>query len=330
MAGIIRQRSSAIDTLRVIGIVAIVAGHVWWDNPWVRDALYSWHVPIFFFLSGYLWKSGRTVRTEMSNRTRTLLIPYVTWLVIIAAAYIPWLIQQGRFEPRAVLDLVLGGDRLGRPFSAFWFMSALFVAAIVYRVFSENLPKWVVWALAVAGLAAAWAAPHLLASVPFSAGVAVPALIFIAAGHLLREHRGRFTRPALTGIILVVISAILVFIGVARPLDMKQADMGTPVISVLVATAICCGLVLVAEVAMPKAPRGLGATMVLLASAGTMVILTHAIVLWILATPPEGSLLAFAAALIVPWAVALLAIRSPLAPCLNGSPKPPRRSHLID
>lgn len=63
------SRSVGIDVVRVIAIVAIVAGHAWTR---VRSALvvHAWHVPVFFILSGYLWSGRRSLRQEAGAGSR--------------------------------------------------------------------------------------------------------------------------------------------------------------------------------------------------------------------------------------------------------------------
>ena len=75
----VRPRSAAIDSLRLLGIVAVVAGHVW-SNELARDLLYTWHVPLFFVLSGYLWARDRSMALEVPNRWGTIGLPYTAWL----------------------------------------------------------------------------------------------------------------------------------------------------------------------------------------------------------------------------------------------------------
>ena len=47
------QRLDWVDVARGIGIIAVVVGHVWTRGP-LRDAMYSFHMPLFFLLSGML------------------------------------------------------------------------------------------------------------------------------------------------------------------------------------------------------------------------------------------------------------------------------------
>lgn len=312
------MRNAGVDAVRILGIVAVVVGHVWTDNIVVRDVVYTWHVPVFFFLTGYFWTMGRTLKVEVSKRSRTLAMPYVSWLVLISLAYIPWLFASGLLNVHSLADIVLGGSHLGRPFSAFWFVSALFIVAVVYRLV-ERLPSWCGWVLAIALLSFTYAEPHLVAAVPLSGGVAVSALIFVLLGTAFRTLRSRFRRPTLIAASLLVVSAALIVSGISKPLDMKQANFGTPIVSVAVAVAISVALVLVGETWIPKFGSRVSRIIISLASVGMMVVLTHAVVLWVLGTPPDGSVVALMLALVLPWTVALIVVRTPLAPWLVGT-----------
>ena len=285
----------------------------------MRDLIYTWQVPFFFVLSGYLWSAGRPVVTEVRNRWRTLGVPYAFWLGTIGALCVALQLYQGDFTWQFVVRLVAGGSYLGRPFSAFWFLSALFVACLLYRLLERS--RWAIAGVATAGLVAAWTLPLALAAIPLGAGIAIPALSFMFAGVMLKRIRERILLPALVGACLIVIAGAIVALGWADPLDMKRGDFGTPVISVLVAVAISFGLILVADYFTPLLGRTASRWVVALATCGTMVILTHSAVLWLLASPPQGSFIDFTLAIAVPWVVALAISRTPLAPLMIGAPQ---------
>ena len=44
-----------VDTAKGLGIILVVIAHVWTKGP-VRDFIYSFHMPLFFLLSGYMSK----------------------------------------------------------------------------------------------------------------------------------------------------------------------------------------------------------------------------------------------------------------------------------
>ncbi len=66
------SRRRGLDLLRFIGIAAVVAGHVRGTSGaaslTVMVTIYSWHVPLFFVLSGYLFHTGRPLLIELRTR----------------------------------------------------------------------------------------------------------------------------------------------------------------------------------------------------------------------------------------------------------------------
>jgi acyltransferase len=313
------SRSAGTDVVRVLGVVAVVAGHVW-TNQFTVATLYPWHVPVFFFLTGWFWKPGRPLHAELHGRWRTLIRPYLGWFVVIGLAWFPWAIASD--ATREPLDLVrpfLGGQYVGRPYSAFWFVTALAVAAVVLR-FLERWPAWVRWVVVFVAVSVATVAPGVVRLPPESAGTAIAALVFVLAGTVARRWLPRIGRPALVGVLCLAAGATAVALG-SQPLDLKRADFGTPLLSVVTAIVLCSGLVLVG-LALDRVVHGRSATVVSrLASVGITVVLLHAAVIW--ATEPVlPAPLVFVAATVVPWTVALLLDRTRLAPWATGRTLP--------
>lgn len=66
------QRLDWVDVARGIGIIAVVVGHVWTRGP-LRDAMYSFHMPLFFLLSGMLSRPhpvGAFTRRQLVSQMR--------------------------------------------------------------------------------------------------------------------------------------------------------------------------------------------------------------------------------------------------------------------
>ena len=75
-----------IDWFRAVMIFAIAWGHALCAEPTtfsvVNCYLYSFHVPAFFFISGYTFRSGAGFRQYVIKKIRTLLIPYYVFSVV--------------------------------------------------------------------------------------------------------------------------------------------------------------------------------------------------------------------------------------------------------
>lgn len=315
-----QNRSGAVDAVRVFGIIAVVAGHIW-SNDLIRQGLFSWHVPIFFFLSGYLWTTGRSLGTIAHRRAQTLLVPYVSWLVLISVPYLAFRGLTGDLGWKTTLSLFFGGSYLGRPFSAFWFVTALFTALIVY-LFVERLPlKWKL-AFLIGTLILAYAIGPLLARIPLSIGVAIPCIAFIMAGQALRHVRAQIQHNLVVGIGCLVFGFTPVVWGPVASLDLKVGSFGTPFVSFACASLISTGLILLAETLCVRLSKTLNSVFTTLAMGGFMVVLTHAALIWVLG---DESVFAFLVALLLPWTVALIVGRTPFAPVLLGS----KRRHKL-
>ncbi|HON53348.1 MAG TPA: acyltransferase family protein [Bacteroidales bacterium] len=70
------QRINWIDYAKVIGIYLVVLGHL--PIPEQGSVyIYSFHMPLFFFISGFLSKTNNiTFRQFILKKIRTLIIPY--------------------------------------------------------------------------------------------------------------------------------------------------------------------------------------------------------------------------------------------------------------
>lgn len=54
-----------MNIAKAIGIVAIVAGHVKWNLFGDFFTNYSFHIPLFFFIAGYFFKSELIEKTDI-------------------------------------------------------------------------------------------------------------------------------------------------------------------------------------------------------------------------------------------------------------------------
>lgn len=319
-------RRADIDAVRVLGVLAVVAGHTW-AYEWSRLAFYPWHVPLFFVVSGYFWSPlRRSVRQEAVVRARTVLIPYAVFLALLAPVYLAVAIPHTlEAEAGTAFRLLLGGRRLTSPFSAFWFVTALLVAAVLYRLL-ERVPFWWRGALFTAlGLSGALLG-HVYAALPWSAGIGAACLVFMWFGELVRRLESRLRHPVLLGFGLLSASAALT-VALRRPLDLKAGDFGLPGLGVATACAVCLGLILAARPLGSALPLRVRRWVNELALTGLGVVLGHAIVLWSMRSLlPEPLLFAVAAGLC--WGLSLAMHRTPLSPWLLGVPRkqaPPYR-----
>lgn len=75
-----KNRIEWIDNLKGFGIILMVWGH-FYPPLGIKEWIYSFHMPLFFFLSGYL-RNKRSINQTFKQKSSTILKPY-----LIAAAW---------------------------------------------------------------------------------------------------------------------------------------------------------------------------------------------------------------------------------------------------
>ncbi len=210
-------RDAWVDYAKAIGIVLVVYGHVargvfnagipmdvaLYER--VDSIIYSFHMPLFFFLSGIFFFHSlhrRGPAALAANKMDTILYPYILWSLIQGVTEV-WLSRYttGQVTLTEVLSL-------WDPRAQFWFLYALFLviltAILLYRRDTRAL---ILGVLALAGLAYVFQA-----SIPSAlhSDYVVKNFVFFALGvwfHTVKDrlvpHPGRWAAAGILGFLVV-------------------------------------------------------------------------------------------------------------------------------
>lgn len=143
-----RERLQFISYMQVIGIILVVAGHsvhmypdgAFGESLFIHSAIYSFHMPLFIFISGFLMMYSTFLRPGASPRSagfvikkfKRLMVPFFTLTLI---TFVPRsLMSSMSDEPMEMSFSALAmsfveKDRMVIPF--FWFLQASFILLIV-------------------------------------------------------------------------------------------------------------------------------------------------------------------------------------------------------
>ncbi|WP_028973460.1 acyltransferase family protein [Spirochaeta cellobiosiphila] len=135
-----------IDNAKAIGIILVMVGHLNFPKE-IIIWLYSFHMPLFFFISGILAKSGKehSIFKFIKNRAERLLVPYFMFALF---SYLFWLLIGRRFGADSSLDINLLKPLLGILYSnginnwlifnaPLWFLTCLFITEIEFFMISK-------------------------------------------------------------------------------------------------------------------------------------------------------------------------------------------------
>lgn len=144
------ERVDWVDNAKAIGILLVVYGHVargLFEAGFIANVqlyklvdsiIYSFHMPLFFFLSGlFVVKTLNRKGTKgfVFSKVDTILYPYILWSIL-----------QGSVE-FVLADYTNGDVALGSilnlwvPRAQFWFLYALFFVAIVTAMVLSFIPR---------------------------------------------------------------------------------------------------------------------------------------------------------------------------------------------
>jgi fucose 4-O-acetylase-like acetyltransferase len=231
-----KQRLEWIDILKGIGIIVVVLGHA--ISGAAHQAMFLFHMPLFFFLAGSLHKARDPMRM-MKRSAKRLLVPYV---VFMAVFFLPTLfLQEPHGGLRDVLRLatkfVYGGCYLAGFVGIVWFVTCLFAT----QQLVNWMCRWSRWnrfaMMALIGTLAylnEYLEPALY--LPLAANVVLAAAPLFYIGMLTKQVEWTAVRLA-TCFAIAVLSLVATLNGVAVPWDMKHAVYGLPVVSVIAAFA---------------------------------------------------------------------------------------------
>lgn len=82
-----QKRLEYVDVAKAFGIILIVLGHVL-KNGIFRQVIFSFHVPMFFFISGITFHAKKKVAAFLANKAKRILVPYFCFSIISICIYI--------------------------------------------------------------------------------------------------------------------------------------------------------------------------------------------------------------------------------------------------
>lgn len=148
-------RLERMDIARGVGILLVVLGHnsVCAKGTFAYPLIFSFHIPLFFFLSGFFHKRRDRLSSDMHLRARRLLIPYfLTGFLFILYKILqnpPGFYSRDLWQLLSGMAWGTGGS--GTPMSFLywppvWFLTSLFITQVCFSFLQPRLEKqpWLV------------------------------------------------------------------------------------------------------------------------------------------------------------------------------------------
>lgn len=137
-----KERIDWVDTLKGIGIILVILGHVPALN--IIGYIFSFHMPLFFFISGFLFwpQKYHSFTSFLIKKAKSLLIPYLAFSIISILANV--ILSQAHVNIKPTLKAFFISTRNQIPFNAaLWFLTCIFLVEIMfYLIYRISKYDW--------------------------------------------------------------------------------------------------------------------------------------------------------------------------------------------
>lgn len=183
-------RIQSIDVAKGFAIFAMIVGHFEWTPDWLVYFIFSWHIPLFFLVSGYTFRP-KSMKEVVRGSFRRLVLPYLAVSIILAIRL--YISMDGAVVRDTLLSAVYGHPISTRNVvflshvngvGAIWFLLAMFWCRVVFNALILFRHKYVL-AICIAILATVYYA--FFPALPFTLLQGLSALTFFAIGYLAKE-----------------------------------------------------------------------------------------------------------------------------------------------
>ena len=250
-----------LDIAKGIVMLLVVFGHTVRGGA-AQQAVYGFHVPAFFLLSGMSAGFSRHKKGRLKNDFLRIMVPYYIWGLISIGIYLV-LGHVARDKLGVDADATLGNNVYGLIFASsrthymrynlpLWFLPCLFASKAVFYGLQRLLNRRTEYILAASALLCVLGFVYSAAGLPclpFALEIAVKMLPFFALGNfvmeqekLLKTINASKTRALLAGLVLLAAAVALALIN--GKVNYSSDAFSNPLLYHVGALAGCAGVVL--------------------------------------------------------------------------------------
>ncbi len=302
----VAMRNRTIDAAKGLGILLVVLGHsrLAPDGGALHRVIFSFHVPLFFVLSGVFLQVEDGLLPAARTRAAALLAPYFAVSLAVGAVRLPRMMASPEGEVARFAAGVLHGTGASIPWAPLWFLPHLFLASLCALALAK-LARRPACMLAAAALLIAFGGATLGAvpvpGLPWSADLLPVTVGFVLLGNALGPWVGRGPGWRVAGIAAAGFAVL--HLGFDMGMDLNRRLYGTVPAATL---AALLGIVLSLGLASALAATRAGAALAWLGARTMPVLLFHWFLLAAVFAAMSGRGAGFGASALTSLAVACL------------------------
>lgn len=188
-----KNRSISIDIAKGVALVAMILGHSFGK---LSSFYESFHMPLFFILSGFFY-TQKDNATIIKKGTKSLLVPYIVTLIIIALVSI--LLGSTESALRYLYSILFPDGVRKNPYiptwkcsGALWFLTALFWCKLMFNVIFESCKskqRLCCVLCLLLSCVAAFVGHYINVNLPFGILIGCSGLFFYCVGVEIKKYK---------------------------------------------------------------------------------------------------------------------------------------------
>lgn len=209
-----KRRIDWVDSAKGVAILGTIVSHSVEQGTLLRNFLFSFHMPLFFILSGFTANPVNDKKSLLA-KTKKDLIKLICPVFIIAAAryayYFLFLTDHSAYSAYILLKKLIVSlywstsvqsfDAVG----ALWFLICLFMAKLIFNLhniyFKNDKNKGLCFILGILGIILGYLGKRL----PFNFDITLVAVLFITIGYTTRTYFNKIKNKSLVYLLLAII-----------------------------------------------------------------------------------------------------------------------------
>lgn len=172
-----KDRNPLIDIVKGIGILCVVYGHSKIDFG--HYMIYMFHMPLFFFVSGYLHKE-RKIKSLLLMKANSLIKPYIVFYTI--CKIIDYLFEGSNMVHK--IDIFYPNGSAG----SLWFLLALFEVSILFQITLTFAKRYIGLICCVLAISAYILSQYHI-SLPLFIDSSMSMMLFYYIGFLMKKFK---------------------------------------------------------------------------------------------------------------------------------------------
>lgn len=223
-------RDNTFDRIKGIAILLVIIGHLAHGIGWTVPIIYTFHMPLFFIVSGYFYKEKEIIQL-FKRDFRTLLIPYfLISFILIIYGFLVTLWKQNPDKVWYWINAFIKAGTTDSGLGPLWFLLAMFWCRLFYnllfKIMTHITSRPVLYSVLISYLLfiGITSAPNKMEQINYQCFInGFECMFYFSLGNLAKTYKGKISVPLNHNVSFIILINNMCSIIYSMP----HSDLGT-------------------------------------------------------------------------------------------------------